>query len=82
MRAGQYDPCISLQGFKTASKTGELGILLNKYLRNSLYPLLENPGHTLVDIRAFLINKSFRNRLLQQVKIGRNQSSAPPIKRL
>jgi hypothetical protein len=52
--------------------TGELGILLDKYLRNSLYPLLENPGHTLVDLRSFLLEKPFRNRLLQNVRMNRD----------
>jgi hypothetical protein len=52
-------------------QTGELGILLDKYLRNTLYPLLENPGHTLVDLRSLLLEKPFRDRLLQNVRMNR-----------
>ncbi len=45
-----------------------LKVLLSKYLRNILYPLIENPGSTLYDISMMLTNKPFREHLLKNVK--------------
>ncbi len=46
----------------------KLKVLLSKYLRNILYPLIENPGSTLYDITLMLTNKPFREHLLKNVK--------------
>ncbi len=46
----------------------KLKVLLSKYLRNILYPLIENPGSTLYDITIMLTSKSFREHLLKNVK--------------
>jgi hypothetical protein len=51
-------------------ETGELGILLSKYLRNSFYPLIENQGYTLLDIELFLTDKQFREHLLKNVSFN------------
>ena len=52
---------------KTFEKDEQLGIWLRKYLINCLYPLIENPGHTLYDMWLFLHNKPFRDALLNRV---------------
>ncbi len=46
----------------------KLKVLLSKYLRNILYPLIENQGSTLYDITMMLTNKPFREHLLSHVK--------------
>jgi hypothetical protein len=50
-------------------QTNELDILLNQYLRNSFFPLIANQGYTLSEIPLFLIEKQFRDRLLQNASI-------------
>ncbi len=50
----------------------KLGVLLSKYLRNIIYPLIENPGSTLCDIEMMLTNKPFREHLLKNVKYNRD----------
>jgi hypothetical protein len=48
---------------------GQLGIWLEKILRNCVYVLVENPAYTLVDIPLILDeDTSFRNALLANVK--------------
>jgi hypothetical protein len=52
------------------NENGELGLWLEKILRNSIYLLLENPEYTLVEIPLLLQEDvSFRNFLLQNVKV-------------
>jgi hypothetical protein len=59
--------------FAKAFDTGDqqLGVWLRKYLLNSLYPLIENPGYTLYDLWEFLKEKDFRDALLANVKSHR-----------
>ena len=45
-------------------RTGSLDVLLDKYLRNSFYPLLAN-GYTIAEIPLLLTDKQFRDHLLQ-----------------
>jgi hypothetical protein len=53
------------------NEQGQLGIWVEKILRNAVYLLLENPGYTLVDIPLLLSqDTSFRNDLLRNVKIN------------
>jgi hypothetical protein len=46
-------------------QTGTLDVLLDKYLRNSFYPLLVNQGYTIAEIPLVLTDKHFRDHLLQ-----------------
>ena len=56
---------------------GQLGVWLEKILRNCVYLLVENPAYTLVDIPLILDeDTTFRNYLLANVKAN------PYIKRL
>jgi hypothetical protein len=59
--------------FAKVFNTGDeqLGVWLRKYLLNSLYPLIENPGYTLYDLWEFLREKDFRDALLANVKFHR-----------
>jgi hypothetical protein len=53
------------------NEQGQLGIWVEKILRNAVYLLLENPGYTLVDIPRLLSpDTSFRNALLKNVRIN------------
>jgi hypothetical protein len=40
-------------------QTGRLDVLLNQYLDNTIYPLIGQPGTTLLDIEPFVEDKSF-----------------------
>jgi hypothetical protein len=50
-------------------QTGHLDVWLDKYLRNSFYPLIANQGYTLSEIPLFLLDRPFRDRLLQHPAI-------------
>jgi hypothetical protein len=49
-------------------QTGRLDILLNQYLDNTIYPLIEQPGTTLLDIEPFVEDKKFRETILKNVR--------------
>ncbi len=49
---------------------GNLGIWLEKYLHNSIYGLLENPGYTLADIPLLLTNRPFRQHIAGNMRVN------------
>ena len=51
-------------------QTGTLDVWLNKYLRNSFYPLILNQGYTIAEIPLVLTDKSFRDHLLRHPMIA------------
>jgi hypothetical protein len=51
-------------------QTGTLDVLLDKYLRNSFYPLIINQGYTIAEIPLVLTDKQFRDHLLQHPAIA------------
>jgi hypothetical protein len=53
-------------------QTGTLDVLLDKYLRNSFYPLLINQGYTIAEIPLVLTDPQFRDHLLQHPAMKRH----------
>jgi hypothetical protein len=53
-------------------QTGTLDVLLDKYLRNSFYPLIANQGYTIAEIPLVLTDSQFRNHLLRHPAMERH----------
>ena len=53
-------------------QTGTLDVLLDKYLRNSFYPLIINQGYTIAEIPLVLTDPQFRDHLLQHPIIAKD----------
>ena len=59
-------------------QTGTLDVLLNKYLRNSFYPLIANQGYTIAEIPLVLTDPQFRDHLLQHQRETRRDERRGP----
>ena len=65
-REKTYDQAIGIFTKLFANpQTGTLDVLLDKYLRNSFYPLIINQGYTIAEIPLLLEDQQFRDQLLQ-----------------